>query len=256
MIPPKPPISFTKFREGMMRENRIDKTEKILQDLCARVSRLENNEGIINLPAHPANCRCVTLDEKAEKQGHTEVQAIKNSIAHWERMIEWVKGGNVDIWMVPYQDVMQNAIGESWNDKDCSLCNWSKSGTKSQHSPCPICPLAKAGHICSGGGSLWQYVNNSTTWVSWIENAEVMLKVLKSLLPSPKLVNVVLRDIKGFKGEITEKCEPKGYILYRIHGHYRQWNFSREGPFAPVENGFIFKFKEMLDDTTGLWEEV
>lgn len=50
----------------------------------------------------------------------TEKEAIRKSVEHWERMVEWAE--KQDEENPTYHSLMQNDIGEWWSGYDCSLC--------------------------------------------------------------------------------------------------------------------------------------
>jgi len=97
-----------------------------------------------------------------------DIEAVNESIKHWNRMIAWVRTqpeGN------PARDnVMYDAIGEAWYGKNCPLCN--------QHEECSTCPLALADRPCSYEGSVWSNVDYSSTWGDWIDAALHMVEAL------------------------------------------------------------------------------
>jgi len=109
--------------------------------------------------------------------GKIRDDAIKGSIAHWEKMIAWVETQNPG--GLPFSIGMKDEIGESWRDA-CPLCT-----TYVCHMP--ICPLSIANHTCGEEFSPWDKVNNSYTWAEWIINAKNMLKVLNNLDTDPPM---------------------------------------------------------------------
>lgn len=104
----------------------------------------------------------------------TKQQAIKKSIAHWVRMIEWVKKQPKD--ELVSMDKMLVSIKEYWDEEHCYLC-------KLYVRSCNRCPLAKTYGSCDAyfTDSVWQKVNTSATWGEWLIHAKVMLKQLRSL---------------------------------------------------------------------------
>jgi len=102
----------------------------------------------------------------------TKKQAIADSIAHWERMVQWAKEQ-------PKEDntdylYMFRKIKEGWYGDYCALCHYAEI--------CDNCPTTKASHPeCNSMRSTWKKVSNSKTWGEWVKNAEKMLKLLKSL---------------------------------------------------------------------------
>jgi len=107
----------------------------------------------------------------------TEAEAIKDSIAHWERMIAWAKKQPKKD--APSGEVMETAIGEHWGNKYCALCKeYLGIGT------CRDCPLAKKYGECGSYSynNAWYFVAGSRMWGEWLKNAERMLEQLRSLL--------------------------------------------------------------------------
>ncbi len=102
-------------------------------------------------------------------------QAVKRSIKHWEGMIKWAKGQEPLSQASP--GVMKDAIGEDWYSDYCPLCMLYDEN-------CNSCVLAKKYGMCGDGA--WLCVANAYNWNTWIEEAKVMLKQLKSLLGGSK----------------------------------------------------------------------
>jgi len=123
----------------------------------------------------------------------TKRQSIDGSIKHWERMIEWAKIQPQDKkiqWVktclsngkiVFSENEMTNSINENWYHKYCPLCSkyYCRIPFTEYYCGCKGCPL----HIncCMLGNSQWAKVSNSMTWGEWLENANVMLEILKGL---------------------------------------------------------------------------
>jgi len=101
----------------------------------------------------------------------TKQQAIRESIAHWERMIAWVK--TQPKRKEPDDIKMTNQIGENWYSDYCPLCSLYHEGGE----PCTRCPL----HIKWGSKIAWFLVDISPTWDEWLRHARKMLRQLKSL---------------------------------------------------------------------------
>jgi len=107
----------------------------------------------------------------------TEQQAVKESIEHWERMIEWAK--TQDALGKADDTVMLNVINEYWEGAYCALClEYCKCVDNGNY--CGRCPLGKIS-LCSVKGSLWGKVTDSVSWKEWLINAQEMLKTLESL---------------------------------------------------------------------------
>jgi hypothetical protein len=104
-------------------------------------------------------------------------EAIKKSIAHWKRMIEWAQtqpiGDDAD------QAVMECAIYETWTAWYCSLCHYTED--QGDDMDCKFCPLWSRGYTCVRFDSPWSRVHESKSWGEWLENAKVMLKTLEDL---------------------------------------------------------------------------
>ena len=99
--------------------------------------------------------------------------ALEKSIAHWERMIKFVKTQPKEDY--PYPNKMISVIGETWSGKDCALC-----GLFSYYG-CKRCPLNTPELQCDKDDSPYDKVANSTTWEEWLENAQIMLNTLKEV---------------------------------------------------------------------------
>jgi len=109
------------------------------------------------------------------KQG--DIDAVKQSIAHWERMIQWAMKQPGDAEVLRY--IMCKQIGETWNASDCALCRIHLR--EPGFVVCGNCPVANAGFQCLEFGSPWSQVNLSKTWKQWLKEAKVMLKTLQSI---------------------------------------------------------------------------
>ena len=100
------------------------------------------------------------------------------TIAHWVRMINWVKSIDLENSIV-IMDNMFKSIGESWSGSHCSYCK------KYMRGGCRGCPLAKKYGQCddedSSNINMWIKVNRSATWREWLKNAEMFLEQLKTL---------------------------------------------------------------------------
>ena len=108
----------------------------------------------------------------------SDIDAVKQSIAHWKRMIQWVEKQPGDAEVSRY--LMYKQIGETWDANHCALCRIHL--LEPSNIICKKCPLANAVFGCNGFGSPWHRVNLSDTWKQWLKEANKMLKTLKGLL--------------------------------------------------------------------------
>jgi hypothetical protein len=106
----------------------------------------------------------------------TKKQAIKESIAHWERMIKYMKRRRrfIDVY------TMKMESGEAWLGKDCALCTEYYKSDDTENC-CMDCPLDDAEHCCFDDVGLWEQVQYATDRKSRIKAMENMLVVLKTL---------------------------------------------------------------------------
>jgi len=98
-----------------------------------------------------------------------DIEAVNESIKHWNRMIAWVR--TQPEGDLVYDRAMRGAIGESWYGSDCPLC--------ALYGRCVDCPLAMADRPCNARGSAWRTVEDSTIWREWIAAALRMIDVLQ-----------------------------------------------------------------------------
>jgi hypothetical protein len=111
----------------------------------------------------------------------TKRQAIKESIAHWKRMIKWAK--TQPVRSKKYIAEMSRYINESPSIWDCSLCTKYISRTCSTYICSNSCPLIKNYRLsCFHDDSLYHKVADTKTWGAWVKRAEKMLRALKDLL--------------------------------------------------------------------------
>lgn len=98
----------------------------------------------------------------------TEVRrALKASIEHWERMINWVvencrPDDEVD------DDEMRAILGEAWYGDDCRLCDLFDQD-------CGKCITA------CGPGSLWYRFKTARNWKQWLITARQVKAELEKL---------------------------------------------------------------------------
>lgn len=101
------------------------------------------------------------------------VKALRESILHWERMIKWAserkKFGNTsqyDMWM---------HIREEWSGNYCALCLLYKHTCIDRTSACPLIACTGDSICCLE----WGRVHKSKKWVTWLRNANAMLRRLR-----------------------------------------------------------------------------
>lgn len=100
-----------------------------------------------------------------------ELEALRGSIAHWERMIEWVE--RQPHYNKPDIGDMWSEIHEDWRGASCDLCLLYNPNC----GICTRCPLGPRG-CCDE----WKAVDRSDTWLDWLVAANVMLARLESEL--------------------------------------------------------------------------
>lgn len=106
-----------------------------------------------------------------------EIQtAIRKSIEHWQRMIQWAEKQPANKTVDSID--MSGAIYECWSGKHCELCLIIR---------CNDCPLAQEYGECSRFNklNLWGTVAKSETWSEWVKNAKRFMKQLESLEEQP-----------------------------------------------------------------------
>jgi len=107
-----------------------------------------------------------------------DLELVKQSIAHWKRMIQWVETqpDTVGMRISALSYTMQEAIDESWYSDHCPLCN-------EYNDICDECPLAKHYGSCVGtvGDNAWQGFSDKTSWKTWLPVARKMLRQLKTV---------------------------------------------------------------------------
>lgn len=106
----------------------------------------------------------------------TRREAIKKSLEHWRRMVEWVEKQPVK--ERPDYERMKNEIKENWFSHSCELC-------KKYCSVCRKCPLDMIGEKCYGDWtypwSFWRQVRFSKTYGEWLTHARMMITCLDFL---------------------------------------------------------------------------
>jgi len=142
----------------------------------------------------------VSIRKKEEGLGGnmTKQQAIRESIAHWERMIAWVeKQPKIE---EPDRIEMEYQIGEDWYAKHCPLCKLYY-----RDELCTNCPLkAEYGKCDNDGRNAWHLVSSSPTWAEWLRHAKKMLEQLKSLEEKglDKMRKIVYNSFRQSSAEI------------------------------------------------------
>jgi hypothetical protein len=115
-----------------------------------------------------------------ERWNEEEIEAIEESIAHWEAMREWVRTQPHD--ELASSSKMYKEIGQDWRGIDCALCELNLDTAEESGVACEKCPLAIAGFACDNEGSPWKAVSHAKTWGAWLVASDVMIAALKSLI--------------------------------------------------------------------------
>jgi len=107
-----------------------------------------------------------------------ELKAIKDSIEHWKRMIEWVKTQNLKDPIC--SSLMKININENYYGSNCPLCTifFKYKGD------CNRCPLnIKYGECMKGHEkNTWNSIVSSKNWKEWLKHSKTMIKQLESLM--------------------------------------------------------------------------
>lgn len=151
-----------------------------------------------------------------EKWSESAVQAIRDSIAHHEKMEGWTAGqpagekANIH--------VMKAKLGESWSTEDCALCVKFGMG-----SLCHRCPLSIVGNKCiSDKGSPYMAINDALTWGEWHTAAtQKMLPALKALLDRPEAQVVVKFQVHDTVKDISIKVPVPVEVMNREWSVYK-----------------------------------
>lgn len=115
----------------------------------------------------------------------TTMKALKETIAHWERMIAWARARtNYYITSIPplCEFEMFEAIKESWYSDSCPLCAlfyYVQNDVCSEK-----CPIFQAYGECGeeeATDNLWLNVEDSESWYEWVINAKKFLEQIKDL---------------------------------------------------------------------------
>ncbi len=109
----------------------------------------------------------IRVKGKNEKR-RTDLKLLKESIAHWKRMIKWAK--KRDPMESCYAQEMLRSIEEDWFSDFCPLCK-KYSGFCDNF--CSGCPLDIFFITCEGAKSKWMELRNrSEIWMEWIYYAK------------------------------------------------------------------------------------
>jgi hypothetical protein len=157
-----------------------------------------------------ANILYSGLGQKEESEmDEKKVRAIKDSIAHWERMYKQVQMDEEKnkgyFFIKPLSEfatvvscMLKDTIGETWSGEDCALCNLFRGNR------CAECPLFQAFGICSyysQKDNKNRFVNivNSESYPQLLFNMEFFIKQLKSLLPEKKTAGKLVIEVLNTK---------------------------------------------------------
>lgn len=100
-----------------------------------------------------------------------KIQALKESIAHWRRMIKWVKTQNPKDFAS--SKGMYYKLHETWGATNCALCNIFNVA----YNHCRNCPIRTGDGCCC---KEYEEVDNSNIWKEWLTSAKGMLKLLET----------------------------------------------------------------------------
>lgn len=90
----------------------------------------------------------------------------RKSIAHYDKMIEWAEKQKPK--KTTNRKEMESEIDESWFAFDCDFCNkYNNGGFCSTE-----CPLTKNGCYSGCCNGLWQKMNSSKTWGTFVKRAK------------------------------------------------------------------------------------
>ena len=106
-----------------------------------------------------------------------EQAAISESIAHWDRMIEFMIDYYQD-YHIPDLDEMVNQIKEGWSAYWCALC-------RLHDDKCHNCIIAKEDIRCTSCLSKWAVVNRAPYAKKWIAAAIHLRNFLAELIDEP-----------------------------------------------------------------------
>ena len=106
-----------------------------------------------------------------------EIEALNESIKHWERMITFAKTRKGKEFVSDVE--MFTVIGETWNSGSCPLCKLhlygcSKCILRILYGNCDNLETSLTGTY----ENVWSEVSNANIWSDWIKNANVMVKQL------------------------------------------------------------------------------
>lgn len=122
--------------------------------------------------------------------------ATQDSIAHWERMIAWVKTRPPKEFVSI--DAITRELSENWYGNHCAVCKLFSDGKISDNSEggcysvyngteynCPMIMPGRPGCnsvvSCDHSPHSWQRLLNTHTWEQWLFHAKKILKHLKGV---------------------------------------------------------------------------
>lgn len=112
--------------------------------------------------------------------------AVNDSIAHWERMIAWVKTRPPKEYVS--RDSITRELGENWSGYYCAVCKVFVDGCY-DFDGCSetVCPMVMPGRpdcgsvTCDESPNSWNRLCKTHTWEQWLFHAEKILKHLKGV---------------------------------------------------------------------------
>lgn len=122
-------------------------------------------------------------------------EALEDSIAHWERMIEWAKRQPPEK-AVKYTE-MAYCINEEPNESHCALCKYSLEF-------CNRCLVLKYDTSCCLLGSIYREAVSPDTWGEWAESAKLMLDLLQTIYKGEGHEE---ETNEGLAGKLTNESE-------------------------------------------------
>ncbi len=118
----------------------------------------------------------------------TEREAIKLSIAHWERMVKWSADKNNKrgrrynkYHECKYVTAMLAEIGEAPTSRHCALCGEYEHTCFGK--PCRGCPLGeKYGSCYETNKNAYMKAHLSESWPEFVKHGKRLIKQLESLV--------------------------------------------------------------------------
>ena len=111
----------------------------------------------------------------------TVVEALEDSIRHWQRMIRFVMQFENREDREPDPFFMQDWLGEDWLGSYCALCVKNDDN-------CEDCILAEFYMHCNtlairmSDLSIWEHIKSAKSWSIWLKYAVLMEEKLKECL--------------------------------------------------------------------------